>query len=333
MGKKRGLYCFIAGSVVLLSGCGGSSSSSTETATDELTELTIPFKAMVGSDPVTCGQTFTGLGTNSASVEFEDFRMFVSNVRLVTDQGEEIPFNLDPDALGQNAQVALLDFRDKADVDEAGAVSDVCISGTQDNPGFKNYLKGTAKLDPAKTISHFEFTIGVPFELNHASQTDAEEPLRNPGFASGMTWNWQNGYKFMAIDVLPVGGITRPSDAEWTGSAWNLHLGSTGCEVGASELDAGVPPEPCAADNRVDVSLPLAGYEPGAYEIVIDYAALVSGSNLNQDDGGAVGCMSFAGDPECPAIFRNLALPFGEEQNTGGNPNAVVFSIAELQAP
>lgn len=42
--------------------------------------------------------------------------------------------------------------------------------------------------------------------------------------------------------------------------------------------------------------------------------------------------MSFAGDPECPAVFKNLALPFGEEQNDGGNPNAVVFSIVERQA-
>ncbi|WP_252737777.1 MbnP family copper-binding protein [Marinobacter salexigens] len=330
MGKK-GLYCFIAGSV-LLSGCGGSSSSSTETVVDEPTELTIPFKAMVGSDPMTCGQTFTGLGTNSASVEFEDFRMFISNVRLVTDQGEEIPFNLDPDAPGQNSQVALLDFRDTATVNETGDTTDVCISGTDDNPGFKDTLVGSAELDPEKTISHFEFTIGVPFEQNHADQSSAEEPLRNPGLASGMTWNWQNGYKFMAADVIPVGGITRPDDAEWSSTAWNLHLGSTGCEVGTSDLADGVAPEPCAADNRVEVSLPLGGFEQGAYAIKIDYAALISGSNLNQDGGGAPGCMSFAGDPECPAVFKNLALPFGEEQNDGGNPNAVVFSIVERQA-
>ncbi|RBW52186.1 metallo-mystery pair system four-Cys motif protein [Marinobacter sp. F3R11] len=282
---------------------------------------------------MTCGQTFTGLGTNSASVEFEDFRMFISNPRFVTDQGEEIPFNLDADAPGQNAQVALLDFRDKAEVDENGAVTDVCVSGTQDNPGYKDYLKGTAALDPAKSISHLKFTIGVPFELNHASQTDAEEPLRNPGYASGMTWNWQNGYKFMAIDVLPTGEITRPADPDWTGTAWNFHLGSTGCEVVVSDLTDGVSPEPCAADNRVEVSLPLSGYGPGAYAIAIDYAALVSGSNLNQDKGEKAGCMSFVDDPECSSVFRNLALPYGGEENTGGNPNVEVFKIVELSAP
>jgi hypothetical protein len=39
--------------------------------------------------------------------------------------------------------------------------------------------------------------------------------------------------------------------------------------------------------------------------------------------------MSFPGDPECDAVFERLALPWGGEPNTGGNPNAMVFSIVE----
>ncbi|MDO6441781.1 MULTISPECIES: MbnP family copper-binding protein [unclassified Marinobacter] len=323
--EKYGIYCLIAGGL-LLSGCGGSSSSSSTETEDVtgVTELTIPFKALVGTDPMTCGQTFTGLGLNSTDVTFVDFRVFISNIRLVTDQGEEIPFNLDVDAPGQNAQVALLDFRDTATVNDAGDATDVCVSGTDENPGFKDSLVGTADIDPAKTISHFEFTIGVPFELNHVDQAGAEEPLRNPGLATGMAWSWQNGYKFIGADVVPT---------YEGGSRWNFHLGSTGCDVGTSELQNGDAPTPCLADNRVDVSLALGGYELGDYAVAIDYAALVSASNLNENEGGAPGCMSFAGDPECPAVFKNLALPFGEEDNADGNPNIEVFKIVELSAP
>lgn len=330
---KRGIACVtVTGLALALAACGGSSSSSSVGTVDEQstnTAVTLPFRAMVGSEPVACGKIFQGLGTGSTEVTFEDFRLFVSNIRAVTDQGEEIPLVLDPAQAGQNDHVALLDFRDKADVDDNGVVQDICLSGDDNNPGFKDSITGTLTLDSGVSISHLAFTIGVPFELNHASQSDAEEPLRNPGMATGMTWNWQNGYKFMALEVLPEGGITRPEDSDWSNSRWNIHLGSTGCEVSTSELAEGTAPEVCDAPNRLDLSLPLGGLDLSDVAVKIDYAALVSTVNLAQDEGGASGCMSFSGDPECVDIFRNLALPFDGEDNTGGNPNAVVFSLVE----
>jgi len=332
---KQGIACAtVTGLTLALAGCGGSSSSSSaETdGTDGQTttvSLTLPFKAMVGSEAVACGTSYQGLGTASTEVTFEDFRLFVYDVRVVTDQGEEIALVLDPDQAGQNDHVALLDFRDKADVDETGVIQEICTTGDDANPNFKDSITGTITLDSGTVISDIAFTIGVPFELNHADQAAAEEPLRNPGMATGMTWNWQNGYKFMALEVLPVGGITRPTDAEYLNSRWNIHLGSTGCEVSTSELAEGTAPEACDAPNRLDVTLPVGGLELANLAISIDYEALVSTVNLSQDEGGAAGCMSFAGDPECDRIFNNLALPFGDEDNIGGNPNAVVFSVVE----
>jgi len=334
MGKQGIAYVTVTGLALALAGCGGSSSSSsTDTESDSATittaEITLPFKAMVGSETVACGKSYQGLGTASSEVTFADFRMFVHNIRLVTDQGEEIALTLDAGQPGQNADVALLDFRDKADVDDNGVILDICQSGDDANPNFKNSITGTVALDAGVSVSDIRFTIGVPFELNHQSQSAAEEPLRNPGLASGMTWNWQNGYKFMAADVLPTGGITRPENPDWSGMRWNIHLGSTGCEVSTSDLEQGTAPETCAAPNRLDVSLPLDGLALDNLAIAIDYAALVSTVNLAQDGGGSPGCMSFAGDPECEKIFNNLALPFGDQDNAGGNPNAVVFSVVE----
>ncbi|MBU2953385.1 MbnP family copper-binding protein [Marinobacter sp. F3R08] len=330
--NKFGVAGLVSG-VLALAGCGGSSSSTTDTGQESTSDvqLNIPFKAVVGSEPVACGTTYSGLGTAGTDARFRDFRVFVHDLALVTDQGEVIPVSLDADADGQNADVALLDFRDKAEINETGALVSVCELGTETaaNPGFKDAVQASVTLDPSVTVQSVQFTIGVPFELNHASQTSAEEPLRSPGQAAGMTWNWQNGYKFLAADVFPIGGVTRASDPTWSNTRWNIHLGSTGCEVSASELEQGVEPETCADENRRTVTLPVGAFALEELAIQIDYAALVSGSNLGQDDGGAPGCMSGQTDPECDAIFERLALPWGGNSNDGGNPNAQVFSIVE----
>lgn len=316
---KLGLISVVAGASIL-AGCGGSSSSSTETdlGSETQVQLSVPFAVVAGTEPVTCGTTYTGLGVAGSDITFADIRMFVSDLAVVTDQGEVIPVALDGDIEGQNADVALLDFRDKADVNDNGDLSDVCVTGTDANPGFNDTVEGSISLDQSVTVESVRFSIGVPFELNHANPAGAEEPLRSPGLAAGMTWNWQNGYKFLAIDVLPVGS-----------ARWNVHLGSTGCPVVSSELEQGEEPEPCTADNRLEVTLPLGAVELENAAIQIDYAALVSASNLGQDDGGAPGCMSFPGDPECDSIFEHLALPFGESSNEGGDPNVQVFSLIE----
>ncbi|WP_323749994.1 MbnP family copper-binding protein [Marinobacter sp.] len=328
--------------VFFLSACGGSSSSTdvgqddpsslpdAEQGTDNSIDLVIPFAAVVGSDPWTCGTTYSGLGAAGSDVAVKDLRLFIHDLALVTEQGDVLSVTLDPEALAQNDRVALLDFRDTAEVNVAGDLVEVCADGNSGaNPTFKDRVQGTVELETAVSIAAIRFTLGVPFDLNHESQTDADEPLRNPGMAAGMSWNWQNGYKFLAADVLPNGGVVRPEDAQWSSSSWNIHLGSTGCEVSASELGQGVAPEACPNENRIELTLPLNGVSLNEAEVQFDYEALVSGSNLGRDDGGAPGCMSGQTDPECAAIFERLALPWGEFSNSTGNPNTVVFSVVQ----
>lgn len=313
----------------LLTACGGSSSTDSVSSVN----VSIPFQAVAGDQTIKCGETITGLGTGTSSetgvgtdVKIANFRMFVHDITLITDQGIEIPVTLDATEDGQNADVALLDFRDTAEG------TTICLENstddTEENPNYNDTVKGSVVIDPAYTISHVQFTLGVPFDLNHNDPSAADEPLRSPGLASGMTWSWQNGYKFVGFDVLPIGGIYR--DITYFGNTWSIHLGSTGCEVNpdpnAYEETEEVPEiTPCGAPNRPTVTLPIGSVALDDIAIQIDYAALVTDNNLGEDAGDAPGCMSRASDPECEAIFEKFGLPWGDNEAV----EQTVFSVVD----
>lgn len=52
----------------------------------------------------------------------------------------------------------------------------------------------------------------------------------------------------------------------------------------------------------------LTAFDPAKSKIVVDYAAVVAGSDLSKNAGGAPGCMSGPMDPECDPIFQRLGL-------------------------
>ena len=313
----------VLSSAVLLTACGGDSSSSTEIVGPREISATIPFAAVVGDASVECGEDYLNAGSDATTVSFVDFRFYVHDFKLVTDAGTEINVSLDDvstdgsdeSSPSQNSRVAQLDFRDTLG----------CEAEADANPNFNDGVQVTATVEEGVTISAIRFTLGVPFDLNHKDQAAAEEPLRNPGRASGAGWNWQGGYKFTGIDVSPVGGWTDPEDGERTGNRWNVHLGSTGCPVSVSDLESGTEPETCDNPNRPEITLELGAIDVEQAEIVIDYAALVSGVSVAQDEGGAPGCMSGTTDPECETVFANLGLAWGDNAATDQS----VFTLRE----
>jgi hypothetical protein len=70
------------------------------------------FSARVGDEQARCGQMFSGLGTTSQNAEIMDMRLYVTNVRLVTEDGREVALELEQDGQFQVENVALLDFED-----------------------------------------------------------------------------------------------------------------------------------------------------------------------------------------------------------------------------
>lgn len=304
---KGGLVLFV--SSFLLSGClDGSSSSSSDPEGRTTQHIELPFNLSFATSghpdqTVGCGVDLHGLGSQNTKVKLADARFFVHDLKLITDRGEALPVTLDV-AAGQNTDAVLLDFRDYND---CANITDTASAAA--NPNRKTSASGRVALGKHDQISHIEFTLGVPFDRNHQDMATAADPLKSPGLAAGMAWGWQAGYKFTGLDVLPDGGITRPTDAGWSNTKWNTHLGSTGCSVTATDLGNGTE-QTCVSYNRPVYRLPLpAGQSHDQIAIELDYAALVANSDLTQDAGGPSGCMSGGADPECTAIFEQLGLP------------------------
>jgi uncharacterized repeat protein (TIGR04052 family) len=258
-------------------------------------DISINFAAQVGSAAFTCGQAYPNLGTTNATASATDFMLYVSEVRLIDAQGNEVPVTLTQDAQWQVDDVALIDFA-------AGGTGTPCPNAT---PEVNTQVEGTV---PAGTYTGLRFQLGLPFSKNHQDQTTATGPFS----LSRMFWSWNAGYKAVRLDMssnnFPTG--------------WFVHLGSTGCTPTGS---ASTVPTSCAQPNRVTVT--LTGFDVSRDVVVADIAALLAESNLDTNGGGPAGCMSGTADPECSAILPAFGLPF----NGGAIPATQRFFRAVRQ--
>ena len=272
----------------------------------ETQEITVRFDARVGDQEFACGESYSGLGAEDTEVMATDFRFYVSDVSLINAAGEVVPLELEQDGKWQYETVALLDFEDR---------SGPCANGT---PETRDQVVGTL---PAGDYQGLQFTLGVPFALNHDDATLAPSPLN----LTSMWWNWQGGYKFVRIDLEPTMTMMsmEGAEAEEAGadhgahggshgehggshseaSGFLIHLGSTGCQVPAGEQQ----PTECSNPNRTQII--FEDFDPEQDVVVADLTALVSNSDLtsNQPET-APGCMSGVEDQDCDGIFGNLGL-------------------------
>ena len=238
--------------------------------------VTIWFQAVAGSAELACGQSYDGIGTSKSRIEPKDFRFYVHNIRLLDENGQEVPIALKQDGRWQFEDVALLDFEDGT-----GA----CSNGTAD---LNTQLVGRA---PADHIYHgLRFTLGVPFAINHTNVTQVPSPLN----LTAMSWTWNAGRKFARIEFASTGNP----------QGYTFHLGSTGCQPSQGIT---TPPTFCAHANRVEVSFPT--FERDSNVVLVDLAALLQDSDVDVASGA---CTSSADDPDCAPLFGNLGLPFGQ---------------------
>jgi uncharacterized repeat protein (TIGR04052 family) len=277
----------------------------------EVQPVTIRFQARVGDQPFSCDQSYR-IGTPASSVTPLDFRFYVSEVALIDADGNTVPLTLEQDGRWQYENVALLDFEDK---------SGGCANGTVE---MNDRIAGTV---PTGNYVGLQFTVGVPFDLNHADSTLAASPLN----LTSLWWNWRSGYKFARVDLSntnltgmqsnsapkherqpqhqgehtsPGHGQTHDGDGE-SSQAFFIHLGSTGCE----SAERNQSPSSCSNPNRSTVT--MTEFDPSRNVIVADLAALVADTNLSVNQPStAPGCMSEPNDRDCVGIMNALGLAF-----------------------
>lgn len=254
-------------------------------------DVTIRFAAMVGERPAACGIIYDGVGTAESSLSLNDYRFFVSNVRLITAAGEEVAVELAQDGLWQYADVALLDFEDG--------------TGPCGETGTAEMNTRVIGSVPAGEYTSIAFNLGVPFELNHLDTATAPAPLNIPA----MWWNWRGGYKFVRIDLQTPQSQT---------PQWFIHLGSTGC---SSPDNSSAPTEACANPNLSAVR--LEGFSPLHNFVVADLNGLLASVNLNESVPMPPGCMSGTEDTDCAGLFPGFGLDLATGQNS--EPNAQTF--------
>jgi uncharacterized repeat protein (TIGR04052 family) len=275
-------------------------------------EVTLNFALKSGNEAVACGQK-VALGATQSMTELLDARLYLSNVRVITASGEEIPVELTQDGVWQYENVALLDFEN-------------ATGACQGTPETNTQIVGETEADEA--ITGIAFTVGIPEDLNHLDAATAVAPLN----MTEMWWAWLFGYKFIKIDLTSGNNMvadhategetasTEASEAEASSShggdsaqnGWFIHLGSTGC-VGE---DFVFPPNaPCANPNRIEVK--LNNLDVANHTIVLDLNKLLQRVDISRSLRlEPPGCMSEATDPDCLALFTTgfgLSLKNGQQ--------------------
>ncbi|MBX7118740.1 MAG: metallo-mystery pair system four-Cys motif protein [Gemmatimonadaceae bacterium] len=247
-------------------------------AADARRPITLHFAAVVGDQPFACGRSYAGIGTAKSTITPSEFRMFISQVELLTADGTAVPMALEQDGTWQSQGLAMLDFEDG---------TGPCVNGT---PALRTTITGDA---PAGRYVGVRFEIGVPFERNHGDLAAQPAPLS----ITRMFWAWNSGHKFVRLDAKTE-----------SGKNWVLHLGSTDCMPNEKATE---PPTRCGHANRVTVAFDR--FDPDADLIVADVAALYAGSDLeNNQPRTAAGCMSGPSDADCGPVFKVLGLAFGD---------------------
>ncbi|WP_341916799.1 MbnP family copper-binding protein [Hydrocarboniphaga effusa] len=297
--------------------------------------VNLAFKIEVGGQEAKCGGIYHGLGSTSQALSMQGFRFYASEFALENAAGS-VPVTLATKPNGTVYQGA-----------DAGVVLLGHAQGCDSTVPVRNLaLTGTA---PAGEYERLCFTLGVPFELNHSDVATAPTPLN----VTGLGWNWLYGRMFLRFDSLVAGGGDGGAHMEMATASvgskhgegghepeaeaetpeltqnFFVHLGSTGCNNGASEFGA-APDSECVYPNRSRICLSYPQIAAG-HPIVADIAPVISELDITVNTADtAPGCMSFPGDPECTTIIPKLGLDFAlSPDNLIPRREQALFTVGE----
>lgn len=240
----------------------------------------INFDVVSGSEKVSCSGNIPGTIANTTGSKLKDLRFYVHDIKLIRRDGSKVDFTINQEATWQIASgsnsfgsysgVALLDFED---------ATNSCVGGTTD---MNKSVRGSA---PIGEYTGVEFKLGVPFFLNHMTNTTASAPLNS----SAMYWAWNSGYKFSKIEFI-------------ASSTNQFHLGSQLCSGNTQG-----PVNTCGRPNLPTISISGSTIiDLSSQSITLDIAKLYNGSDASGT--GINTCMAGNGTAACQPIITNLGL-------------------------
>ncbi|EMY68356.1 MbnP family copper-binding protein [Leptospira vanthielii] len=153
--------------------------------------VTLEFEALANGQKLVTG---TNITADSRTVQFRDFRLYISDVKLIRADGSAADVSLSADNVWQSNGVALVD-----------------LETTQTS---ETNTKVTGGVAPG-TYTGVQFSVGVPEALNHLDKNVQLAPLN----IGSMYWSWTGGYKHANLEFSVNSGT----------NFTKLHLGSTGC--------------------------------------------------------------------------------------------------------
>ncbi|MFM2417552.1 MAG: hypothetical protein RL385_2275 [Pseudomonadota bacterium] len=266
--------------------------------------FTLDFKLKAGDADVDCSGPVT-VGGHEVTVSVA--RFYVSEITLLTADGESVPVELDSPAGSatepayQGEGVALLDFDNG---------KGTCSGSTA---GTNATITGKVK---AGDYTGVAFSLGVPEALNHLDIIKAKAPLN----VSGLYWTWLTGYMFTEFNlkttesfaaVGPDGEALSPRPAQFP-----IHLGSGSCD---GDFRKGEPIT-CKNPNRANVR--LDAFDAARDAVVLDLDALVGTTDLTVAHGENNGCMAGPDDLDCAEIFKSIGLDLSTGKPSSGEQRA-----------
>ena len=334
----------ILATALLIAGMG------TAQAQSDTQEVEINFAGWVGDDEFACGESYDRVGTSETTITPTDFRLYISEVALIDQDGNTVPVELEQDGKWQYENVALLDFEDG---------TEACDNGTTET---NTAIVGTV---PEGDYESLQFTLGVPKKLNHEDAAIAPSPLN----LTSMWWNWQGGYKFLRVDLETDNAIANVSNTSSSTSSQNGESNVQINQQSTRTTSQGGSQSTTQTSNQTSIfkngqgthsqssstthtsrgdanhqassngylihigsngckdsaqsnlfgcinpnrsTIVLEDFNPEDNTVIVDLAELLYESDLTTNQANTpAGCMSSPDDADCRPIMQRLGLSFG----------------------
>jgi uncharacterized repeat protein (TIGR04052 family) len=276
---------------------------------EQASPFSLRFAYSAGDRVLACGDTLTGQGLDGKqTVDINDLRFFVSDLRLVDKDGKDLAFTLDKNDFQLShpaGQVSLVDLTSNT----VGGCTVDAFPSTEGTARVHEAITGTA---PVGKVAGVRFNVGVPQAVMKKAIKDYTMEGQ-PSPLGDLQWPWSLGWRHFALNF----GL---KDQAGTPGVGYVHLGSLDCAAMDTDL-ALTDRESCTYVNTPAVA--LDNFSLTNDVVTVDIPTILKKVDFIDDlyddkfnvigQGPAVACHSLPSLPDCPPVFE----AFGMSMETG----------------